>query len=202
MNNRPTSVRAEEALARLQSESNVWVATASSDGVPHLVPLSLAWIDGHVVVATPSDTPTAQNGVATGRARAALDSADDVAIFDVDVEVVDFDDAEEALKNSYVDRVGWDPSEQPRQLVPADLDATPRPGMERSERDLRKDHHPRRAVAERRLTTAKRTAEAENPVTGRCGADDIASPFSVRAPGYSVAGSDNRLVVTLGGERS
>lgn len=113
MSNRSTSVRAQEALARLQSEANVWVATASSDGVPHLVPLSLAWIDSQIVVATPFDTPTARNGAATGRARVALDGADDVVIFDVKVEVVDFDGADPALKESYVERVGWDPRNNP-----------------------------------------------------------------------------------------
>jgi hypothetical protein len=30
---------------------DVWVATASASGVPHLVPLSLAWVDERVVIA-------------------------------------------------------------------------------------------------------------------------------------------------------
>jgi len=48
-----------------------------------------------------------------GRARPAFDSADDVIIFDVDVEVVDFDDTEAAIRDSYVERVGRDPRNNP-----------------------------------------------------------------------------------------
>ncbi len=113
MTNRSTSVRASEARARLESDANIWLATASSGGVPHLVPLSLAWIDDKIIVATPSDTPTAQNAMSSARARAALDSADDVVIFDADATVLDFDEANESLINRYVQRVGWDPRDNP-----------------------------------------------------------------------------------------
>ena len=113
MTNRSTTERATAARARLESEPSIWLATASSDGFPHLVPLSLAWIDEQIVVATPSDTPTARNAESSGRVRAALDSADDVVIFDADVAVIDFDDPETSLAARYVDRVGWDPRNNP-----------------------------------------------------------------------------------------
>lgn len=113
MTNRSTVERASAARSRLESESNIWLATASSDGIPHLVPLSLAWIDEQIVVATPSDTPTARNAESHGRVRAALDSADDVVIFDADAVVINFDDAETSLATRYVVRVGWDPRDNP-----------------------------------------------------------------------------------------
>lgn len=95
------------------SDHNVWISTASPDGIPHLVPLSLAWLDDTIVVATPSTTPTARNAAATGRARAALDSADDVVIFDADVETHAFNEASDALIDGYIERVGWDPRDNP-----------------------------------------------------------------------------------------
>ena len=113
MTNRSTVVRAQQARSRLESEPNVWLATASTAGVPHLVPLSLAWIDDRIVVATPSETPTVQNAMSSERARAALDGADDVVIFDTDAAVFDFGDADESLVSRYVERVGWDPRDNP-----------------------------------------------------------------------------------------
>lgn len=98
---------------RLESDANVWVATASASGGPHLVPLSLAWIDERIVVATPTDTPTARNAAATRQARAALDGAVDVVLFDCDVEVMPFDQADPAIVDRFVTRVGWDPRDEP-----------------------------------------------------------------------------------------
>ena len=84
----------------------------------------MAWIDGQIVVATPSDSPTARNAKSSGRARAALDGAVDVVIFDADVAVIDFDDAETSLAARYVDRVGWNPRNSPGVWSPLVL--TPR----------------------------------------------------------------------------
>ncbi|MFK8023843.1 MAG: pyridoxamine 5'-phosphate oxidase family protein [Ilumatobacter sp.] len=115
MPNRTVAERTAHARTRLSSDHNVWISTASSAGIPHLVPLSLAWLDGTIVVATPSTTPTARNATTTGRARAALDSADDVVIFDADVETHEFNDAPAALIDGYIERVGWDHRDNPGQ---------------------------------------------------------------------------------------
>lgn len=113
MPNRTTAQRTAHARTRLHSDHNVWIATGSLEGIPHLVPLSLAWLDDSIVVATPSTTPTARNAAASGRARAALDDADDVVMFDCDVDVIAFDHADSALRDSYIDAVGWDPRDNP-----------------------------------------------------------------------------------------
>ena len=110
---RSTAERIAHARARLESDANVWISTASAHGVPHLVPLSLAWIDEQIVVATSATSATAKNIVATGRARAALDSADDVVIIDTDARLVLFADAPQSTVEQYVHRVGWDPSNEP-----------------------------------------------------------------------------------------
>jgi hypothetical protein len=113
MSNRTTVERAAHARSRLAADHNVWISTASPTGLPHLVPLSLAWIDDAIVVATPSDTPTARNARATGRARAALDNADDVVLFDTDVKVAAFDQVDTSLASRYIAAVGWDPRDNP-----------------------------------------------------------------------------------------
>jgi Pyridoxamine 5'-phosphate oxidase len=93
-------------------DADVWIATASDEGIPHLVPLSLAWIDDRIVVATPSDTATARNAAATGRARAVLASTDDVVILDCDAEVLALDGADPSTMERYAARVGWDPRQE------------------------------------------------------------------------------------------
>lgn len=109
---RSAEQRKSEAIKRLEQDPNVWIATASSDGVPHLVPLSLAWDGTHLLVATPSNTPTARNAAASGVVRAALDSAVEVVLIEASVEVIDFTDADEVTTHTYVERVGWNPTDE------------------------------------------------------------------------------------------
>ena len=90
----------------------MWVATASATGTPHLVPLSLAWDGSRLLVATPSETPTARNAIQSGVVKASLDGADDVVLIDATVEVIDFSSADSELVDAYVKRVGWNPADE------------------------------------------------------------------------------------------
>ena len=112
MRRRTTSERIAATIARLETEPNIWVATASADGLPHLIPLSLAWDGKCVLVATPTDSPTVRNIKSTGRARASLDGAMDVVILDTDAAATDFDEAHSHQARIHVDRVGWDPADE------------------------------------------------------------------------------------------
>jgi hypothetical protein len=113
MPNRPAAVRISDTLARLETASAVWIATASAAGRPHLVPLSLAWHEGSILVATPTDTPTARNVEETGRARASLDSANDVVIIAGPALAQDYADLDELTKADFVTQIGWDPASSP-----------------------------------------------------------------------------------------
>jgi Pyridoxamine 5'-phosphate oxidase len=106
---RSASQRRTDAIGRLETDVNVWVSTASFDGSPHMVPLSLAWDGVNVLVATPSTTPTARNASVTSKARVALDDASDVVIIDATVIVTDFLNVEDGVAELYAKRVGWDP---------------------------------------------------------------------------------------------
>lgn len=58
---RSAAQRRADAERRLENDANVWIATSSNDGTPHLVPVSLGWDGTQILVATPSATPTARN---------------------------------------------------------------------------------------------------------------------------------------------
>jgi Pyridoxamine 5'-phosphate oxidase len=65
--------RKADALARLQARhAETWVAPASSAGVPHLVPLLLAWDGERVILSVDRQSVTAQNIIASSKARLAL----------------------------------------------------------------------------------------------------------------------------------
>ncbi len=108
-----TSERQADALRRLDQEESVWIATGNDQGLPHFIPVSPAWDGTSVLVATPTYSPTVRNALASGWARAALDSTADVVIFDADAEVVDFSTVSPDLLKTYVDRGGWNPNDQP-----------------------------------------------------------------------------------------
>jgi hypothetical protein len=101
--------RRRDAIARLENDDDVWVSTASPDGVPHLVPVSLCWHDGAVLVAVPRTSPTAGNVAATGRARLAVGHTRDVVMVDAaGVLVDDGDEQREALLDAFASRTQWD----------------------------------------------------------------------------------------------
>lgn len=105
--------RKADALAKLsQPGVDVWVATASSDGDPHLVPLSLAWDGDRVVLAGERHAVTFANLAAGGRARLAVGPERDVVMIDaVLVSMVAVDDAPRDVADAYVAQADWDPRE-------------------------------------------------------------------------------------------
>ena len=59
---RDPETRKADALAMLATPAvDVWVATASPTGAPHLVPVSLAWVDERAVIAVEGSSMTARN---------------------------------------------------------------------------------------------------------------------------------------------
>ena len=53
--------RRRDTEHRLTNDIDVWVASASADGKPYLVPLSFDWDGEAVLVATPTNSPTGKN---------------------------------------------------------------------------------------------------------------------------------------------
>lgn len=88
---------------------DVWVATASPSGAPHLVPVSLAWVDERVVIAVEGRSVTAHNLAATGAARLALGPPRDVVMIDATLERAVDVAAGDPLGAAYAAQADWDP---------------------------------------------------------------------------------------------
>jgi hypothetical protein len=115
---RSTEQRRHDALYQLCHERDVRVATASPKGVPHLVPVSLCWVDGRVIVAVPRSSPTAKNVGSTGRARLAIGNTRDVLMIDAEgVIVPPEDDSTSRLLTAFHERTGWNVAVDPGDYV-------------------------------------------------------------------------------------
>src|SRR5262249_10642713 len=88
---RTRTERRAHVLNRLQTDDKLWIATAASDGSPHLVPFSFVWDGQRVTMATREDSPVARNGASTGKARLALGDYADVVLIDGSVSIVEAD---------------------------------------------------------------------------------------------------------------
>ncbi|GAB3924589.1 hypothetical protein GCM10029976_016550 [Kribbella albertanoniae] len=58
---RPLAIRKRDTLHRLTHDVDAWVATASPDGTPYLMPLSFLWNGEHLYLSTADTNPTARN---------------------------------------------------------------------------------------------------------------------------------------------
>jgi hypothetical protein len=88
---------------------DVWVATASAEGAPYLVPVSLAWVDDRAVIAVEGSSVTARNLVRSGRARLAVGPTRDVVMLDVVLERSAEVGTDEELAAAYAAQADWDP---------------------------------------------------------------------------------------------
>jgi hypothetical protein len=109
--------RKAHTLAKLTAPAaDVWVSTAvvDADGhaSPHMVPLSLAWIDERVVLATEADSATVRNIMSEGHARLGLGPTRDVVIIDAELEqVYGLDEVPGDVAQGYAAQADWDPRE-------------------------------------------------------------------------------------------
>jgi hypothetical protein len=88
---------------------DAWVASASASGRAHLVPLSLAWVDGRAVLAVPETSITARNLAGSGRARLAVGPTRDVVMIDAHLDRTVAVGDDEELGEAYAAQADWDP---------------------------------------------------------------------------------------------
>ena len=105
----PASRKADALAMWAAPEVDVWVATASSQGQPHLVPLSLLWTGERFVLAVAESSRTARDLAAGGRARLAVGPTRDVTMVDAVLERIVPVDEDAALGAAYADQADWDP---------------------------------------------------------------------------------------------
>jgi len=114
--------RKTDTLAKLSAPAvDVWVATAAVEAGGHassyLVPLSLAWIDDRIVLATEADSATARNIISHRRARLGLGPTRDVVMIDAELEQVhSLEEVPAGLARRYAMQADWDPRESGGQM--------------------------------------------------------------------------------------
>ena len=110
---RSAAQRIADTKQRLATDDDVWVATGSLDGTPHLVPLSMSWIKARIMCVTYTNSPTTRNVAATSQARCSLDSTGDVVILKTAAQIMAFEDCSDDAIQEMVDQFGWDPRHDP-----------------------------------------------------------------------------------------
>jgi Pyridoxamine 5'-phosphate oxidase len=103
-NPRSGAQRRRDTEHRLTHDIDLWVASASADGAPYLVPLSFDWDGEALLLATPTDSPTGRNLAAARAVRLGLGHTRDVSMIDGEVEVL----AQER-GDRFAARTGFDP---------------------------------------------------------------------------------------------
>jgi len=107
---RDRATRKADALARLSEPAvDVWVSTASVDGGPYLVPLSLAWVAERAVIAVEASSPTARNLTDAKCARLGVGPTRDVVLIDATVERWVDAAAGDPVGDAYAAQADWDP---------------------------------------------------------------------------------------------
>lgn len=107
---RDRATRKADLLAAVTAPAaDVWVATASPDGTPYLVPLSLAWIGERAVIALDGGSPTARNIEGSRVARLGVGPTRDVALIDAVLERSVGVDDDAQLGEAYAAQADWDP---------------------------------------------------------------------------------------------
>jgi hypothetical protein len=83
---RSRAQRRRDTEHRLTHDKDVWVASASADGAPYLVPLSFDWDGEALLMATPTDSPIGRNLATTRAVRLGLGHTRDVevVVFEID----------------------------------------------------------------------------------------------------------------------
>jgi hypothetical protein len=108
---RSRAERRRDTEHRLAHDVDLWVASASADGVPYLVPLSFDWDGEALLIATPTDSPTGRNLAASRTVRIGLGPTRDVTMIDGDVQVLEMDALPREQGDRFAARSGFDPRE-------------------------------------------------------------------------------------------
>ena len=106
---RSRAQRRRDTEYRLTHDVDAWVCSASSDGTPHLVPLSFDWDGETLLVATAAESVTGKNLAASCVARLGLGDTRDVSMIDGRVQTLEIDELPQHRADRFGTRTGFDP---------------------------------------------------------------------------------------------
>jgi hypothetical protein len=101
--------RRRDTERRLADDVDLWVATASTDGQPYLVPLSFHWDGETLLLATAADSVTGRNLAANRYVRLGLGETRDVVVIDGELEVLEIGDLPTERGDRFAAHTGFDP---------------------------------------------------------------------------------------------
>jgi hypothetical protein len=115
---RKTTQRKADVRAALDSQRDIWLATADRNGRPHLIAASAWWSGDRITVATGRNSRTADNLSATRVARLASGTPDDVIMIDASlIDSRDVTQSPSSVADGFAGAVGWDPTKEPGDWV-------------------------------------------------------------------------------------
>ncbi|MER5470039.1 pyridoxamine 5'-phosphate oxidase family protein [Streptomyces sp. NPDC002935] len=104
--------RLRDTRARLESDVDLWVATAGASGGVHLVPLSYLWDGTAFLVSTPRTSVTGRNLLADAQVRLGVGPTRDVVIVDGVAEPVDVAGLGDKAADAFAAKTGFDPRQE------------------------------------------------------------------------------------------
>lgn len=107
---RPPKQRKQDALDRLEHDTDAWVATADiRSGTPYLVPLSFLWDGTTLLVATPSSSPTSRNLRATGKVHLGIGPTRDLVLIEGTAHALAATEIPDEVGDAFAAKTGFDP---------------------------------------------------------------------------------------------
>lgn len=107
--------RIRDVRTRLANDVDLWIATASADARPHLVPLSFLWSDDRILISTTVGAPTTQNLLRSYAAHITLGHTRDVVWVESELDLFCEASAIDAeIGDAFAGKAGFDPRPLPR----------------------------------------------------------------------------------------
>ena len=103
--------RIQDTLHRLEHDVDAWIATASADGAPYMIPLSFLWDADTVLISTPASSPTSRNLMATGKVRVGIGPTRALVLIEGMALALADDDVSPELGDQFAEKTGFDPRE-------------------------------------------------------------------------------------------
>ena len=114
---RSTAQRKADVLARLTTDVDCWVASASATGDAYLIPLSFVWYEEQITMATLVASRTTRQLRRAGRGRIALDGTRDVVLVEGPLTFIATSEVAPGLADAFAKACDFDPRRSPGEYV-------------------------------------------------------------------------------------